>query len=205
LVEQARNIYSFSHLTFQEYFTAREIERDRQLEILANNIANPRWKEVFYLTAEMLRRSDDLLLLMKKRIDLMLLEDKKLQEFLEWTNQKTDSVQFSYKNVAVRAFYAYIAFCSLASFLSRPRNVSRNILRTVTRDCSLNLAIELGLDPNRINNRICELTLDRELTSEYDRDLDRAIAFECVYNIVCDMDDVILQQDIQALKKAFKN
>ncbi|NMF56697.1 NACHT domain-containing protein [Pseudanabaena yagii] len=34
LVERARNIYSFSHLTFQEYFTAREIVRECQWEML---------------------------------------------------------------------------------------------------------------------------------------------------------------------------
>ncbi len=59
LVERARNIYSFSHLTFQEYFAAREIERERHFEKLIENIFNPRWKEVLYLTLEMLRRSDN--------------------------------------------------------------------------------------------------------------------------------------------------
>jgi len=104
LVERARNIYSFSHLTFQEYFAAREIERERHFERLIENISNPRWKEVFYLTAEMLRRSDDFLLMMKDCIDGMLVNDKKLQVFLAWADQKTNSVEFSYKTVAVRAF-----------------------------------------------------------------------------------------------------
>jgi predicted NACHT family NTPase len=73
LVERARNIYSLSHLTFQEYFAAREIERERYFERLIENISNPRWKEVFYLTAEMLRRSDNFLKMMKDHIDGMLL------------------------------------------------------------------------------------------------------------------------------------
>jgi predicted NACHT family NTPase len=113
LVERAGNIYSFSHLTFQEYFVAREIERERNFEVLVENISNPRWKEVFYLTAEMLRRSDDFLRLMKSRIDGMLANDEKLQSFLEWANQKTNSVKVRYKNVAVRAFYAYIEALTL--------------------------------------------------------------------------------------------
>ena len=72
LVERARNIYSFSHLTFQEYFAAREIERERYFETLMQHITDPRWKEIFLLTAEMLRRSDDFLRMMKMMIDEML-------------------------------------------------------------------------------------------------------------------------------------
>ncbi len=113
LVERARNIYSFSHLTFQEYFAAREIERERHFERLIENIANPRWKEMFYLTAEMLRRSDDFLKLMKERIDGMLTGDEKLQDFLKWADQKTNSVQFSCKTIAIRAFYAHAEFPKL--------------------------------------------------------------------------------------------
>ncbi len=108
LVERARNIYSFSHLTFQEYFTAREIERDRKLEMLVQNITDPRWKEVFYLTAEMLRRSDDFFRMMKSRIDEMLASDDKLQRFIIWAMQKAESIQTKYKPAAMRSFYAYI-------------------------------------------------------------------------------------------------
>lgn len=105
LVERARNIYSFSHLTFQEYFTAREIERERKLETLIQHLTDPRWKEVFLLTAEMLRRSDDFLLMMKEAIDRIFAEDEKLQEVLTWAKQKADSVHTKYKLVAIRAFY----------------------------------------------------------------------------------------------------
>ena len=158
LVERARNIYSFSHLTFQEYFTAREIERERHFEILVQNISDPRWNEVFYLTAEMLRRSDDLLLLMKVRIDGMLTSDAKLQMFLEWINQKTNSVKFSYKPVAIRAFYAYIgsrdlnrayALTSALNLNISPNpNLAQSIAsaRSLARDKSLDIALDLDLD-----------------------------------------------------------
>jgi len=39
LVERAKQIYSFSHLSFQEYFTAREIIKVRQILIFKNNLS----------------------------------------------------------------------------------------------------------------------------------------------------------------------
>lgn len=57
LVERARGIYSFSHLTFQEYLTAKyfvESSDSQALETLSIHITEKRWREVFLLTTEML-------------------------------------------------------------------------------------------------------------------------------------------------------
>jgi predicted NACHT family NTPase len=61
LVERARGIYSFSHLTFQEYFTARyfvESSEPQALKNLASHITEKRWREVFLLTTEMLPNAE---------------------------------------------------------------------------------------------------------------------------------------------------
>jgi predicted NACHT family NTPase len=61
LVERARGIYSFSHLTFQEYFTAKyfvESSDSQALENLSSHITEKRWREVFLLTAEMLPNAE---------------------------------------------------------------------------------------------------------------------------------------------------
>lgn len=50
LLEQGRGIYSFSHLTFQEYLTAREIVAAGNSQTLQNfvtHIGEKRWREVF--------------------------------------------------------------------------------------------------------------------------------------------------------------
>jgi predicted NACHT family NTPase len=54
LVERARGIYSFSHLTFQEYFAAREIiagsepqALETALNQMVSHITENRWREVF--------------------------------------------------------------------------------------------------------------------------------------------------------------
>lgn len=53
LVERAKGIYSFSHLTFHEYFTAREIvfgtqPLEKALLNLITHITEKRWREVFF-------------------------------------------------------------------------------------------------------------------------------------------------------------
>ena len=116
LVERARGIYSFSHLTFHEYFTAREIigSSDPQvletaLKQLVSRITEKRWREVFLLSVEMLRNADYLLQLMKQQIDALVAQDDHLQAFLSWANQKSRTANVSYKPEAVRAFYLALA------------------------------------------------------------------------------------------------
>jgi predicted NACHT family NTPase len=61
LVERAQGIYSFSHLTFQEYFTARYFVESpglQALENLSNHITEKRWREVFLLTIDMLPNAE---------------------------------------------------------------------------------------------------------------------------------------------------
>jgi predicted NACHT family NTPase len=61
LIERAREIYSFSHLTFQEYFTAKKIVDSfgiQALDNLSSRIADKRWREVILLTSEMLSNAE---------------------------------------------------------------------------------------------------------------------------------------------------
>lgn len=54
-VERAHAVYSFAHLTFQEYYTAQYIVSHlTQRELLASHLPDARWEEVFLLTSEML-------------------------------------------------------------------------------------------------------------------------------------------------------
>lgn len=116
LVERAKGIYSFSHLTFHEYFTARAISAnvnpsyiDETLLHLLQHIYEPRWREVLLLFCEMVNSADLFLFLMKYQIDIFFSKSNNLQKFLTWISQKSSEVSSPYKPRVVRAFYLCLA------------------------------------------------------------------------------------------------
>ncbi|BAY67170.1 NACHT domain family protein (plasmid) [Calothrix brevissima NIES-22] len=117
LIERAKGIYSFSHLTFHEYFAAKEISNpskpDRKqaemLQYLVTKINEKRWREIFLLTVGMLESADYFLQLMKSQIDMLFASDEALQQFRSWVRKKSNSVKASYKPAAIRAFYLDLA------------------------------------------------------------------------------------------------
>jgi predicted NACHT family NTPase len=116
LTERARGIFSFSYLAFQEYFTARKIVASHNLRALeqtlgglVSHITDQHWREVFLLTAAMLRSADSLVQLMKQEIDGLVAQDPYLQEFLMWASQKSQTLSSQPKVATSRAFYLALA------------------------------------------------------------------------------------------------
>ena len=112
LAERARGVFSFSYLALQEYFTARNIVANHNLQALGeslqglvSHITDPHWREIFLLTASMLRSADGLMQLMKQEIDSLVSEDPYLQDFLAWANQKSQDISAQDKSATERAFY----------------------------------------------------------------------------------------------------
>lgn len=181
LVERARGIYSFSHLTFHEYFTAREIvaSSDPQaletaLKQLVSHTKEKRWREVFLLSVGMLRSADYLLTLMKQQIDAILAGDAHLQAFLTWVSQKSHAVATTYRLVTVRAFYFDLDLARALDLVGSTFDLARALDRTFTRDLDPDLALDLALDRTLALNRVLDITLDP--TRAVNRVLDRALA-----------------------------
>ena len=127
LVERAKRIYSFSHLTFQEYFTARKIieESDpkfleKNLRNLASHISERRWREVFLLAIGLSKKADRLLILMKEQTDQILANDEKAQNFLLWVSKRSRFYKWNdFTPKTMRVFYFYLdciyQFCIFSS------------------------------------------------------------------------------------------
>ncbi|MGL5833179.1 MAG: NACHT domain-containing protein [Waterburya sp.] len=103
LVSRADDIYSFSHLTLQEFLTAKHIV-DNGIdinELVANHLCDHRWREVFLILAG-LKRADELLLKMEQKIN-SLIATSRLQDLLLWVEQVTDSSAGDFQPVGKRA------------------------------------------------------------------------------------------------------
>lgn len=196
LVERAREIYSFSHLTFHEYFTARAIvdnhnpqALDQALQQLARHTTEKRWREVFLFSVSMLRNTDYLLQLMKQHIDQLLVADEQLQAFLCWVSQKARNICIQ-KTAIVRAFYFDLDLAR-TSHLTSSLDLSRTLEPAVTRTINNELALDLALDRTLALNHVIEGTA--KCVPTFKRVLDRAINRASISNPK-------LEQELQKLK-----
>ncbi|WP_009633415.1 NACHT domain-containing protein [Synechocystis sp. PCC 7509] len=153
LVERARGIYSFSHLSFQEYFAAKEIVSSSNPQVLettlrdlVSNITEKRWREVFLLTVGMLRNADYLLLMLKDQIDALVADNKKLQNFIKWIDNKSHAVSSKHKLNKVRAFYLDLDIARKQNSVGGTLDLARLIDNKFTRELCPDLALDLALD-----------------------------------------------------------
>jgi hypothetical protein len=116
LVERARDAYSFSHLTFQEYLTAQYIVDNQQIEwLVTHHLTDEHWKEVFLLVAGLMpgrKGADQLLLLMEKQTQRLLespLAAQRIIRLLRWAEQATEGSEGKYKPAAKRVVAMYLA------------------------------------------------------------------------------------------------
>jgi hypothetical protein len=121
LVERARDVYSFSHLTLQEYLTAQYIyDNDLIEEAVKNYVTETRWQEVFLLVAGLMRgKADKLLLAMEKEAHNYLKTPlgQKFVPILQWADEMTkDSVDSPIKPVGRRAIANYLVIANVFAY-----------------------------------------------------------------------------------------
>jgi predicted NACHT family NTPase len=180
LTERVRGIFSFSYLAFQEYFTARKIVAshnlqalEKPLERLVSHITEPRWREIFLLTAAMLRSADSLVQLMKQQVDGLVAQDPYLQEFLTWASQKSQVVPP--QPSAIRAFYFALARTPhIAPHVALACTLDQGIFLDAALD---NLVLESAIDssPDFAHAYACADALSNALTIVLDLGLQQSL------------------------------
>jgi NACHT domain len=104
LVNRYGDIYSFSHLTFQEFFTAKHIFINRNLDLdvlIQQHLCDQSWHEVFLLYAG-LQKADDLLKAIERQIQTYM-TTQKLQNLLVWVDKVSDSTPYHFQPLGKRA------------------------------------------------------------------------------------------------------
>ena len=197
LVERARGIYSFSHLTFQEYFTARQIAicshpqiLQTALQKLVSQITEKRWREVFLLTVEMLRNADYLIELMKQKIEHLVAEERQLQAVISWANQKSRTANAPYKQAAIRAFYITLARTIFMVNSFHGQAVNRANLEVALDLAGDTLELAFSLDNSFALNRFgaIDLIIDGTLVLALARAINLSIDFTLGSELVSVLD-----------------
>ncbi|WP_346293850.1 NACHT domain-containing protein [Sphaerothrix gracilis] len=178
LVERAREAYSFSHLTFQEYLTAKSIvDNQKVTQLVSNHLGNQRWREVFLLVAGLVpgkRGADELLLAMEKQAQSKL-QSERLQALVKWADAATQGSPGQIKAAAKRT-------AALALDLDLDRALALDLALDLDR--ALDRALARALDRALDRARALALDLARALARALDRTRARAHALDRVLDLV---------------------
>lgn len=90
LIECSSGLWSFSHLTFQEYLIAKRLCDQSDFDALAENISDYRWREVFLLTSELVQNGRNYVLKIKQATENIVVDDQLIQSVLCWANNKAN-------------------------------------------------------------------------------------------------------------------
>ena len=148
ITQRAEQVYSFSHLTLQEYFTAKYLlDNDYCTNLAQNYLSQDQWREVFLLTTNLLqsapRKSEAFFKAMQTTMLQQVSESAFLQEFLTACNAALlPNANSKYPIVFRRTMAVYIA---LAQALDQALDLSRDLDRALSRDLDLALSLALGL------------------------------------------------------------
>lgn len=194
LVERAKGVYSFSHLTFQEYFSARRIVRDSSadsyLEKLSSYVGSTRWNEVFLLVVSMLDDASNLILMMEKEIHKMFSIDEELVHFFEWLEVKTSSVG-GYSKPAIRAYYF-----SVGGAIKRISNLVLDLDLAIEIDKSFVFSFEGSREIALDRSLILLLDVADALTFAVNEGLEIYFILDLIRDL-----EVLLSRDIKPVRK----
>ena len=129
LINHSASFCVFSHLTFQEYFTAYHLVRTGEYNTVLNHITDSKWRFIIELTAEILlpEKQEAFFKVFKQSLDSLIQPNPKLCQFLEWIDLMAEQNQYIFERetphqkTLLRAWY----FCFTLADTYVASNVGR--------------------------------------------------------------------------------
>lgn len=173
LVERAEDIYSFSHLTLQEYLTAQYIDDRRLIKPLVKKcLISRRWREVFLLVAGIMRGGADELLLLMEKQSRSYLTLPKLKALLRWAETATTGSVGKYSPATKRAIAIYLT-CITAFTQDSNFDLAHHLSLTLAQELSTARALKRNLVYSGT------LVRDRDIASAFkELEIFRSVNFE---------------------------
>ncbi|GBE90954.1 NACHT C-terminal helical domain 2-containing protein [Nostoc cycadae] len=144
LIERANKVWSFSHLTFQEYLVAKWFCNHSDLQKLAQHIVDIYWRQTFLLVCEMAsyQTVDTLIVSIKLEIDCFL-NLSKYQNFLKWVYKKASKFNGSIRQTMARAFYFCLA-TSFEGYIKYPGGFNYSLVSSINRIIAMDKPIDIN-------------------------------------------------------------
>ena len=159
LVEQAVGIYSFSHLTFQEYFTARYIVENESkgtfTQLFDHFLYESKWREVILLSAGMLGEADSFLLTLRRRISRLVRNEE-----LAFTLKRTYMAIKRGSNCTITAAVAFAIYYLSKVLIVRFRHseTSHYLMHIDDLEKIRDMALNIAYNQDRITfNKLAKL------------------------------------------------
>lgn len=164
LIERAQGIYSFSHLTLQEYLTARYLAENQGRgitnKLIHNHLTDQRWREVFLLTASLLGDGDEFTNAVRGAVDHIITDSPILYDLFTWAHTQCGHAHMPVEHrVAVQLAYIFLARArdfarspDLASSVADAFTYNRKLGSDLARAYAINLATARENDHTLICN-----------------------------------------------------
>ncbi|MHB1355408.1 MAG: NACHT domain-containing protein [Anaerolineae bacterium] len=107
--EQSRGLFSFAHLTFQEYYVAKYVTESTMLESMTGlmaRISDDKWREIFLLSSSMLQNATAFLVDFELSIRRLITASPQAISWLHHIDQHAAESVSGYHKLIIRWFYA---------------------------------------------------------------------------------------------------
>ena len=153
LVQRAKGIYSFSHLTFQEFFTARRIAANEDLiDVVVPSLAKPSWREVWLLLADQ-KDPEFLIPRLQGNAKEIVARESGLRPLFDYAGRKSVATDATIRIAPRGVIYLWMSLTTSETHAwSRARKLAEaldprlasNFMETINQDAEL--ALDLVLD-----------------------------------------------------------